>query len=50
MYCVKIINGVRCVWSIMDNAWVPETHWDYLAAEIRVKNLVLLVALRERHG
>jgi hypothetical protein len=27
-YSVKMIDGIRHVWSIMDNAWMPETEWD----------------------
>lgn len=30
MYSIKIIDGVKHVWSIMDNAWVTLEYWEYI--------------------
>jgi hypothetical protein len=46
-----IKNGMRHVWSILDNAWVPESYWDFTKAEHRIQNLTLCVAIaRESDG
>ena len=32
-YSQKLIDGVPHVWSIMDNAWIPEAEWDEIERE-----------------
>jgi hypothetical protein len=29
----KLISGVVHVWSILDNAWMPEREWDEIEAQ-----------------
>lgn len=45
MRSMRMIDGTRHVWSILDNAWVPESYWDWMAAQMRIQNLARWAAL-----